>query len=226
MDPEIERLTEELMVQARSEAWKIFQNAPTQLDRDELTSLAYSGLAMAAAKWPDYCARNEFDPAAYHYFAAYALRRIRGAILDALRAQDWVSRSVRGRAKAIRAADPSDSKTEAQLSAETGLTIAQIRATIAGVARRPVSMDAEPVDVAEDDDVEGQVLVRAIIEAAMSAMETLGEETQIVLALRYHQQLELKEIAGLLDRTEQEVSVMHVDGILAVRDAMAAAATG
>lgn len=227
MDPEIERLVEhELMPQARSEAWRVFSSAPTQLDREELVALAYAGLAMAAAAWPEYCDRNKFDPKAYQYFAAYARRRMKGAILDALRSQDWVSRSVRNRAKALRAADPADVKTEEQLSEETGLTIEQIRQTVAGVARRPVSMDAEPVDVAEDEGVEDQVLVRAILAAAVAELERLPEETQIVVALRYHQGKDLKEIAELLNRNMDEVSAMHASGIIAVREAMAAAATG
>jgi len=213
------------MPQARSEAWRIFASAPTQLDRDELVALGYAGLAMAASAWPGYCERNGFDPQAYQYFAAYARRRMKGAMLDAMRTSDWVSRSVRNRAKLLRAADPADVKTEAQLEKETGLTAAQIRETVAGVARRPVSMDAEPVDVAEDDDVEGQVLVRAILSAAVAALEELPEEVQIVIALRYHQGKDLRQIADMLNRTPDEVSAMHVSGVVTVREAMAAAAS-
>lgn len=224
MDAELERLVEELLPQARSEAWKIFASAPTQLDKDELVSLAYTGLAMAAAKWPDYCARNSFNEQAYHYFAAYALRRIRGSMLDAMRSADWVSRSVRSRAKALRAADPSDNKTEKQLSEDTGLTVRQIRDTITGVARRPVSMQAEPVDVPEDESVEGQVLVHAILGAAVDLIETFTEEEQIILALRYFRGMELKDIAGELNRTEPEVQAIHVKCIVAVREVMAGAA--
>lgn len=140
MTPELEARILELMPQARSEAWKIFQSAPQQLDREELQSLAYLGLVMAAERWERYCAEHGYSPDATEYFAAYALRRLRGAMLDAMRSQDWVTRSVRSRAKAIRAAGQDLGATEEQISETTGLTTQQIRDTLAGVARRPVKI--------------------------------------------------------------------------------------
>ena len=151
LDPEIERLVIEMMPQAKSEAWKVYQAAPHALDLDDLTSLAFTGLMMAAARWPRYCADRNFDsgcgqvpcadPATCgtRYFAAYSLRRIRGAMLDAMRSADWVTRSMRTRAKALREAGQDLGKTEQELSDATGLTSRQIRATAAGVSARPVS---------------------------------------------------------------------------------------
>jgi RNA polymerase sigma factor (sigma-70 family) len=235
VDPEIEHLVTELLPQARSEARKAWRRAPA-LDREELVSLAYTGLAMAASAWSGYCERNGFDVSCgtwpcqrpdicgTRFFAAYALRRMRGAILDYQRQADWVSRSVRTRARAIRDAGYDLGTSEADTAAQTGLTPAQIRDTIAAVARRPVSADAEPVDVAEDDDVEGQAQVRLLLAAAVDTIRTLPEEVQIVLALRYYSQAEPAEIASLLNRTADEVAVFHMRGITAVRAAMVQAA--
>jgi RNA polymerase sigma factor FliA len=222
-DPEIDRLVTGLLPQARTEAWKAFQRAPQQLDREELVSLAYTGLAMAAAMWPDYCARNGYDPHAYNFFAAYALRRMRGAILDYQRQADWVSRSVRTRAKAIREAGYDLGVSEADTAAATGLSTAQIRDTVAAVARRPVSFDAEPADAPEDEDVESQAQVRIMLAAAVTAIRRLPEEIQIVLALRYHRDASPGEIAPLLNRTPAEVDALCTRGITVVREAMAGA---
>src|SRR5215475_14838255 len=95
MTPEIEVLVQEIIPQARSEAWRAFQKAPHALDREELESIALAGLVQAASMWPDYCDRNGYDPARAvdGYFHAYALRRMRGAILDYLRSVDWVTRN-------------------------------------------------------------------------------------------------------------------------------------
>lgn len=220
MDPQIERLVEELLPQARSEAWKRFQSAPQQLDLDELISLAYAGLMMAAARWPAYCAQNGYDSAAVQYFAAYALRRIRGSILDAMRSSDWVTRSTRARAKALRAAGQDLGISEDELVARTGLSARQVRETLASVARRPVSMDAEPVDVAEGTDVEGQAVVHSVLEAVVAASAGLPPDVQVVLALHYHQGKDLREIAGLLGMAEARASELLTEAVLEIHDAM------
>lgn len=225
MSPEIERLVESLLPQARSEAWRCFQSAPQQLELDELVSLANVGLAQAAARWETYCADHGYDPAAVQYFPPYALRRMRGAMLDYMRSVDWVTRSVRGRAKRLRDAGADTGATEAQLAEATGLTTAQIRETAAAVARRPVSMDAEPVDVAEDHDVEGAAAVAAVLDAVVTALAAQPWKVQTVVALRYHQAMDLREIAATLQLTEAEVSEAHAIGILAVHEAMVRAAS-
>lgn len=225
LDPEIAELVVAMMPQAKSEAWKIYQAAPHALNLDELTSLAYTGLVMAGARWPRYCQERNFDPKAVNYFAAYSLRRIRGAMLDAMRSADWVTRSMRSRAKALREAGQDMGKTEAELSAATGLTIRQIRDTAAGVATRPVSFDAETHDVPDAGDVEEQVATSGILEAALDAMNGLDAETQVVLALRYHQGRDFGQIAAALGITEQKVTELHNGGVLAIHNVMLKAVT-
>jgi RNA polymerase sigma factor for flagellar operon FliA len=218
--PEVEAKVLELLPQVRSEAWKVFQTAPQQLDRDELQSLGYMGLVMAAERWERYCAEHGYSPGAMEYFAAYALRRVRGSILDALRSQDWVTRSVRSKAKAIRAAGQDLGASEAEIQEITGLTPQQQRDTLAQVARRPVSVDAEPVEVAEPASVAGQQVVHSVLAAVVAVMDTLSPEGQAVMALRFHQGKELKEIAVLLDLPADTVSELHNQVVLAVHDAM------
>ena len=103
LEPEIaariEQLVVDLLPQARTEAWRRFSAAPQQLELDEMIQLASLGLVMAASRWEQYCAENHYDPGATEYFAAYALRRMRGSMLDAMRSSDWVTRSTRHRAK-------------------------------------------------------------------------------------------------------------------------------
>ena len=237
MNTEIEHLVEELVPQAKAEAWRRWQAAPQQLDLDELTSLAGTGLAMAGARWETYCAENKFDPGcgnwpctdpgncATRYFAAYALRRMRGAMLDYMRSVDWVTRTDRSRAKALREAGQDLGATDTELEARTGLSAQQIRSTLAAVARRPVSMDAEPVDVADSDDVESQVVVGSVQDAAVGALRRQRPEVVAVLVLHYHQGKDLRAIASLLGRTEAEIGDLHTEGVLAVHRAMLSAVT-
>lgn len=239
LNPEIKRLVTEMLPQARSEAWKLYQGAPHALELDDLISLAYTGLMMAAVRWPEYCAERDFsagcgqdpcaDPATCKgtlYFAAYSLRRMRGSMLDAMRKGDWVTRSMRTKAKALRdAEDLRPGQSETELSEATGLSARQIRATLAGVAGRPVSFDAEPHDVPDPGDTESQVVVSAVLAKVLQAMDTLDAETQVILALRYHRGLELPDIAAELRTSEQRVTELHLAGVLAVHDTLLRAVT-
>lgn len=222
--PEIAKLVEGLITQARAEAWRAFTKAPHAQEREELESVAYEGLMQAADKWDGYCARNGFSPDALQYFGAYALRRIRGALLDHQRASDWVSRSSRQRAKAIQAAGSDLGRTHEELAAATSLTVEQVRQTQAALARKPVSLDDSSQDLPEHIDVEGQVFVAGVLAAVAAAGQRLAAEAQAVLALRYYEGLELEQISELLGLEPADVQAHHDRGVLEVHQAMVLAA--
>jgi RNA polymerase sigma factor FliA len=216
----IDELVAEMMPQARAEAYKVWQRAPHALEMDELESLALSGLAHAAARWEVYCAEKGYDPTAFQFFHAYCLRRMRGSMLDYLRSQDWVTRSARTRAKALRTAGQDQGRTEAELAEKSGLSVKEVRATIAAVSSRPVSIDAEPYDVAGPADVEGQAVVGEVLAAVARVMSTLPAVAQVVLALRYYHGRPIAEAAQLAGVTVDEAARRHQEAILAIHEAM------
>lgn len=217
---EIQAMIPAIMVDAQREARRAWNSAPHALELGEMVSLAYYGLTMAAARWEEYCATHRYSPAALEFFRAYALRRIRGAMLDAMRSSDWVTRSTRGNVKQLRAAGQDQGATEEELAQRTGLTPSQIRSTAAQVAARPVSIDAEPAEVPDPDDVESSVVVGSLLSSVVGACQGLSPEVQVVLALHYHQGWDLKEIAVALVRSEAEVSRLHTEGCLAVHQTL------
>jgi len=223
-DPEvaarIRELTGELIPQARAEAYKVWQRAPHVLELDELHSLALTGLASAAARWETYCAEQGHDPTRYEYFAAYALRRMRGAMLDWLRSQDWVTRSARTRAKALREAGQDQGLSEAELAAATGLSQDEVRDTIAAVASRPVSLDAEPFDVAAEDDVEGTAVVGQVLAAVAGVLGSLAPAARVLVALRYYYGVSVADAAEVAGVEPEEGARLHAAAILAIHDAM------
>src|SRR6476619_1779719 len=85
-------------------AQKIAVRLPANIELDDLISSGVIGLMDAIEKW---------DPTRDNKFKTYAEFRVRGAILDELRAQDWVPRSVRDKAKYL-------DKTMVTLEAELG----------------------------------------------------------------------------------------------------------
>lgn len=220
LDRELDRLTEDIRPQARAEAWKAYQRAPHALELEELHAIALSGLAHARARWREYCAKAGHDENAVNYFGAYAMRRMRGAILDAMRANDWVTRSARAKAKQLRDAGQDQGLTETELAAATGLTAREIRGTAAAVAARPVSIDAEPHDVADATDVEGQAVVSSVLTAATVVIADLPETARQILALRYYEGLSLAAAAAALGVPEEEARTAHEQAIIAVHDAM------
>jgi RNA polymerase sigma factor for flagellar operon FliA len=228
-DPEvaarIDELVAEIMPQARAEAYKVWQRAPHALEMDELHSLALSGLAHAAARWQTFCAEKDHSPRAYEYFGAYAMARMRGAMLDWLRSQDWVTRSDRTRAKALREAGQDQGATEGELATATGMSVTQVRDTIAAVSARPVSLEAESYDVADPGDVESQAVVSQVLGAVSAVSGALSAEAQVLLALRYYAGRSLAEAGAALGLEPGQAARLHTEAILKIHDSMLKAVT-
>jgi RNA polymerase sigma factor for flagellar operon FliA len=216
----VSELTAEIYPSARTEAYRVWQRAPHALEMDELESLALSGLAHAAARWPVYCAKNQHDPARLEYFRAYALRRMRGSMLDYLRTQDWVTRSERTRAKALREAGQDRGVPEEALAKATGMSLAEVRETNAAVAARPVSFDAEPHDVAGEDDVEGQAVVAEVLGALSGVLGRYRDPLRTILVLRYYHGLPFPEIGPCVGVEADEAARMCQAAVLEIHGAM------
>lgn len=216
----IGELVAEIVPSARTEAYRVWQRAPHALEMDELEALALSGLAAAAARWPAYCGKHGHDPSRFEYFYAYALRRMRGSMLDYLRSQDWVTRSARTKAKALREAGQDRGLSDAELARVSGMSIEEVRATNAAVSARPVSIDAEPYDVAGQDDVEGQAVVSEVLAALSAVVVQLSETARVVLVLRYFHGFPLPETAGYVGVSVDEANRLHQAAILEIHSAM------
>lgn len=221
MDPELDKLIEKFAPMAKAEAYKIWETAQNAVELDELIAIANLGLVSAANMWHGYCARNNFDPLRLEYFRPYAQRRMRGAIWDTMRAQDWLPRNVRSKAKQLAAAGHDAGASEDQLSASTGMTVVEVRAILAGVSRRPVSIDAEPIEHASQDSVEGAVEESLILGHMAKAIRALSEPHQAVLALHYYRGMEIRDVARALGVTESRASHLHTHAVLEVHRVLA-----
>jgi len=221
LDAELDRLAEEVRPQARAEAWRAFQRAPHALELDELHAIALTGLAQARARWRTYCAQYDRDPMRTEYFVAYILRRMRGAILDAMRSQDWVTRSARTKVKRLREAGSDSGATEAELAAATGLSPAEIREANTALAARPVSFDAEPHDVQDAYvDVEGSAVVSAVLDAAASVVDSLDETSRNLVIFRYFEGMSLAQAAAVLGVEPDKAKETWESAVKKVHDAM------
>jgi RNA polymerase sigma factor for flagellar operon FliA len=221
----IDQMAADFMPQVRAEAWKFYQKAPHALELDELTGLGLLGMTQAVAAWPRYCHKNGFDPEATQYLIAYILRRVRGAMLDAMRGQDHMTRSARTRAKVLREAGQDLGLGDAELAERSGLTIAEVRETMAAAAARPVSLDAEPYDVPAPDGTESSVVVSSILDAASAVLRGFPPQAQAAVVLRYYYGLAPAEAAAVLGEEEAEALSWLNEAVAAMHSAMVKAVT-
>jgi len=198
---------------------------PFSLDVEDLTSAGAMGLLSALKR---------FDPGRDIKFRTFAEYRIRGMMLDEIRAMDWVPRSVRARREQIRQiVDEYMQKngvapTTEELAKALGVPQEELEG-FSACDPRLVSID-EPVgygedgctlrDVLQDQDHHDPFAACADAEmkaALQAALVTLSTRQQEVLQLYYHVGMTMKEIGGRLGLTESGVCRVHSGALRQLR---------
>jgi RNA polymerase sigma factor for flagellar operon FliA len=222
-DPELRnRLVLQYAPLVKYVAGRVRSGLPQTVDQSDLVSEGVFGLMDAIDK---------FDLDRGLEFQTYAVPRIKGAMIDALRSQDWVPRSIRDKVRAIEREHTSlqeklgRTPTEEEVAEELGMSGKALRDLYAKVSYTSIAAvdDLVVVDEApapgermEDDDARA-MLVRHVRE--------LRERDQIIVALYYYEGFTLAEIGQVLGVTESRVSQLHTRAMLALRGLLKAAAT-
>lgn len=209
-------------------AGRVGTGLPTHVDVADLIQSGIFGLVDAIEK---------FDPDRGLRFETYAMQRIRGAILDDLRSQDWVPRVVRSRAREVErtlerlGGRLGRTPTDAEVAAELGISLGELHdlygqlrltsvvalETLVAAAGRDSESVAEslPDDGAADP---AAVLVdRDNRQQLADAIGHLNERDRIVVSLYYFESLTLAEIGKVLGVTESRVSQLHTRAVLRLR---------
>lgn len=209
-------------------AQKIAARLPSNIELDDLISSGVIGLMDAIEK---------YDPTRDNKFKTYAEFRIRGSILDELRAQDWVPRSVRDKSKML---DRTIVELEEQLgrmpeerelAEKLSITIEELHELVNQV--RPVSVlsiDEQPtlnntdkksilniLEGSKLNNPHNQLNVKVIKDIITNAIEELPERQRLVLSLYYYEDLNLKEIGRVLRVTESRISQLHAQAVARLR---------
>ncbi len=216
-------------------AGRLASGLPQSVDTADLISYGIFGLIDAIKK---------FDPARAIKFETYAIARIKGAIIDELRALDWVPRSVRSRAREIEASYlalenqfkrvPSDQ----EVADHMGVTLKEFQAILTKLSYTSVVSFEElwvggdkdegqsALGSIKDDSAEDPVAIFESVEIKdilAGAIERLPEREKTVIALYYYEGLTLKEIGQVLGVTESRVSQLHTKAVLRLRARLHAA---
>lgn len=217
-------------------AGRVGTGLPAHVDAADLVQSGIFGLVSAIER---------FEPERGLKFETYAMQRIRGAILDDLRAQDWVPRSVRSRAREVeRALERLEARllrtaSDAEVAEELGLSVADLRDLYAQLQLTSVVALDELVAVGRggtslaetlsDDSVPdpGVILDGAESRRLLAqAVSQLVERDRVVVTLYYFENLTLAEIGKVLGVTESRVCQLHTRAVLRLRAKLLDASAG
>lgn len=209
-------------------AQKIASRLPPNIELDDMVSCGVLGLMDAIEK---------FDPSRDNKFKTYAEFRIRGAILDELRSQDWVPRSVREKAKTVEKAYAFLEKelgrpaTDDEMCEHLKCSLEEFH----DLLNKSKSVSLLNIDDATNVNRGDKKLMISLMEKSRTAnpqsavaykrgqevikegIKTLSEKQRLVLSLYYYEDLNLKEIGSILDVTESRVSQLHTQAILKLK---------
>ncbi len=204
----------------------------TLLEADDLISYGMIGLINAI---------DRFDPSRGVRFEAFATSRIRGAVIDQLRALNWLPRSAVARVRQIEKALANLEQRlgrpakEQEAAAEVGVSTDRYRQMLLEVGIVVLSLDAPLGSLMQDDEVASlsdlledsnttgpaeQVEQQELITLLSTALDRLPERERLLLSLYYHEELTMKEISKVMSVSESRVCQLHMQAVLRLRAAM------
>jgi RNA polymerase sigma factor for flagellar operon FliA len=210
-------------------AGRLGSGLPAHVEEGDLISYGLLGLISAIER---------YDPDRDIKFETYAIMRIKGAIIDELRALDWVPRSVRSRAREIeRAIAELESKlgrapNDEEIAAKIGISEEELGESLSDISRSSiaaldelwsVSGEGDQVsllDTIEDTDAPSPAEAldeTDVRETLADAIARLPEREKLVITLYYYEELTLREIGEVLGVTESRVSQLHTKAVLRLR---------
>ncbi|HUX70910.1 MAG TPA: RNA polymerase sigma factor WhiG [Cellulomonadaceae bacterium] len=211
-------------------AGRVGMRLPSTVEQADLVSYGMFGLIDAIEKY-------ELGRAVK--FETYASARIRGAIIDELRAIDWIPRSVRTKARAVDRAyaelegELRRTPSEVEVAGRLEMGVGELRAVFSQLSTVNVAALDDVLGAGEDradnialidtlgdsraQDPAGSFEVQETKFLLARAIEQLGEREKIVLVLYYYEGMTLAEIGRVLGVTESRISQMHTAAMLRLR---------
>jgi RNA polymerase sigma factor for flagellar operon FliA len=198
-------------------AGRLFTKYNGNVSFDDLVGYGVIGLIDAVEK---------YDHKRKVKFRTYANIRIRGAIIDQLRAIDWVPRSIRSKYKAYERAVKDlqsyhgDQITEKMIAEKMNFTIEEYREFLEEISIYSVysldkkfsdsvhfDVESDYIDFQPENAMDKKELIKDLTEA----VDTLNERQKRIIQLYYYSELTYKEMSKILDITESRISQLHTE---------------
>jgi RNA polymerase sigma factor for flagellar operon FliA len=208
-------------------AGRVGSGLPRSVDQNDLASYGLFGLIDAIDK---------FELERGFKFETYAINRIKGAILDELRALDWVPRSVRSRARLIETAVAElehtlqRAPTDQELAENLEMEVGDLQGALAEIGRSGIAaldefvgndsstsvgdMLADPTGVSPETAFQAEETRHGLVDA----INRLPQRERLVVTLYYYEGMTLAEIGDVLGVTESRVCQIHAKTMMSLRN--------
>lgn len=233
--PDKEQLVNQCAPLVKRIAYHLMAPLPPSVQVDDLIQNGMLGLLDAIARYDE-------GPGAQ--FETYAVQRIRGAMLDGLRENDWLPRGLRREMRRVEAAlcaleqQHGRVPTERELAEALGMSLEEYQKLLLD-ARGHQLVYLE--DLGNDGDDEGEsylerhlpsshadplacLLDQDMRSTLIAAIDELPEREKMMMALYYDEELNLREIGEVMGVTESRVCQLHTQAIARLRSRMQGAA--
>jgi RNA polymerase sigma factor for flagellar operon FliA len=211
-------------------AGRMASGLPSHVEEADLISYGLVGLINAIER---------FELEREIKFETYAITRIKGAIIDELRSQDWVPRSVRARAREIERVHQKlehrfqRAPTDEEMAGELGMSVEDFQDAILQISNSSIAAldelwtvgdssgdQVSLLDTLADDrspDPSAALDQTDLRDRVAESISRLPEREKLVIALYYYENLTLREIGEVLGVTESRVSQLHTKAVLRLR---------
>jgi RNA polymerase sigma factor for flagellar operon FliA len=218
-------------------AGRVGSRLPAHVDQGDLISDGLIGLMGAI---------DRYDPDRQVRFRTFALSRIRGSMIDGLRALDWVPRSVRTKAREVERAhvdlerELQRGPTEEEVAERLGVSLEEFQATLLRIAHSSILALDDPWGFPESEggqatlldtladtksaDAQQRIDAEELRHRVAAAIVTLPDRERLVIGLYYYKGLALREIGEVLGVTESRASQLHTKAVIGLRAALGPAA--
>jgi RNA polymerase sigma factor FliA len=223
--PDREQLVQRFVPLVKRIAYHLMARLPASVQFEDLVQNGMLGLLDAL---------DRYETGFGAQFETYATQRVRGAMLDGLRENDWLPRNLRRELRRIEAAinqlehEHGRAPSERELAEALGMTLADYQKTLhearghqlvyfddfAGdgdedfLERHFTDNDADPASILEE---------KSVKETLVKAIGRLPEREKLMMALYYEQELNLREIGEVMGVTESRVCQLHSQAIARLR---------
>lgn len=223
--PDREQLVQRFVPLVKRIAYHLMARLPPSVQFEDLVQNGMLGLLDAIDRYQEGFGAQ---------FETYATQRIRGAMLDSLRENDWLPRNLRRELRRIETAinqlehAHGRSPTERELAEALGMTLADYQKTLQDARGHQLVYFEDFVGEGDEDFLErhltddnadpAEILAEQNVKSMLvKAIDQLPEREKLMMALYYEQDLNLREIGEVMGVTESRVCQLHTQAIARLR---------
>lgn len=227
-DYEKEELIKSYLPLVKKVVHRLSGRLPKDVDLKEMLNSGIIGLVDALEK---------YDPKHETNFSTYAQFRIRGAILDSFRSQDWLPRSLRFKSHKIESAYQrveqrlGRSATDEEVAAELGVAVDEFQKLLGevgsvvmlsfeelGFGHGEERFQADDWIASNSGDPLNSLLGGEKVNLIARALDRLPEKERLVISLYFYEELNLKEIGEILGVTESRASQVRSRALIRLKN--------